>query len=215
MAQASPHDTTAVQEPPAPLTGADTRRTLLGLAGPVYFELLSGVVAGVIDTLWVARLNEAAIGAVAIATTVENVLLGVILMVNIGTTVLISGAIGRKETGGLRTVVRAVGVLWLAIAPAVAIGGFLAREDIAGLFTSHGGEAFRLTVQFFAISFPGIAVFFAQNVIDGIYKGTGDTRTPMRMAILANALILVLDPLLIYGLAGLPGWGSRALHWPW
>jgi Na+-driven multidrug efflux pump len=88
----------------------------------------------------------------------------------------------------------------------IAIGGFLAREQVAGLFTS-GGDIFRLTVEFFAISFPGMAVFFAQNVIDGIFKGTGDTRTPMRMAILANALILVLDPLLIYGLAGLPRMG--------
>lgn len=205
MATASINNAT-VPATSAPLDAADTRRKLLRLAAPVYFELVSGVVAGVIDTLWVGRLGEAAIGAVAIATTVENVLLGVILMVNIGTTVLISSSIGRNETSGLRTVMRAVGVLWMVITPVIAIGGFLAREQVAGLFTS-GGDIFRLTVEFFAISFPGMAVFFAQNVIDGIFKGTGDTRTPMRMAILANALILVLDPLLIYGLAGLPRMG--------
>jgi putative MATE family efflux protein len=54
---------------------------------------------------------------------------------------------------------------------------------------------------------PGIVVFFAQNVVDGVFKGLGDTRTPMRMALLANVTLLVLDPLLIYGLLGLPRLG--------
>ncbi len=61
----------------------------------------------------------------------------------------------------------------------------------------------------FTISFPAIAVFYAQNVVDGIFKGTGDTRTPMRMAVLANAAILALDPLLIYGVGPLPELGVR------
>jgi len=59
-------------------------------------------------------------------------------------------------------------------------------------------------VSYFAISLPGIAVFFVQNLVDGILKGAGDTRTPMRLALLANALILVCDPFLIhrYGVRG-------------
>ena len=186
-----------------------TRTALLGLAVPVYLELLSGVVAGILDVLWVARTGEVAVGAVAVAVTVENVLLGVILMVNIGTTVAVSAATGRGDTATVRAAARAAAVLWLALAPAVALGGYLARDQVAGLFSTPGGEIHHLTVQFFAISFPGIAVFFAQNAVDGVFKGTGDTRTPMRTALLANALILVLDPLLIHGLAGLPRMGVQ------
>ncbi|NEB75965.1 MATE family efflux transporter, partial [Streptomyces sp. SID14478] len=42
------------------------------------------------------------------------------------------------------------------------------------------------------------------QLVDGILKGAGDTRTPLRLALLANGLILVLDPLLIsaYGVVG-------------
>lgn len=192
------------------LTPATTRRALLGLGVPVYFELLSGVVAGVVDTLWVARLGEAAVGAVAVASTLENVLLGVILMANIGTTVLIADALGGRRRAELPVAIRAAGTLWLAITPVVALGGFLFRDQVAQLLVGSGsGEVHRLAAEFFAISFPGIAVFFAQNVVDGIFKGTGDTRTPMRMAILANACILVLDPLLIYGVGVLPKMGVQ------
>ncbi|GAA2608262.1 MATE family efflux transporter [Paractinoplanes durhamensis] len=187
----------------------ESRRALLGLTVPVYCELLSGVVAGIIDTAWVARLGEAAVGAVAVASTLENVLLGVILMVNIGTTVLIADALGGGRRGELAVAVRAAASLWLVITPIVAAGGFLLRDEVAGLLVGGDGEVHRLAVAFFAISLPGVAVFYAQNVIDGIFKGTGDTRTPMRMAILANGCILVLDPLLIYGIGPLPELGVR------
>lgn len=188
---------------------AATRRTLLTLGVPVYVELLSGVVAGVIDTVWVARLGGAAVGAVAVATTLENVLLGVILMANVGGTVLIADALGRGRRADVAAVVRAVGVLWLVVAPVVGVGGFLLREPVARLLAGGEGEVFRLAVEFFAVAFPGTAVFFAQNVVDGIFKGTGDTRTPMRTAVLANVLILVLDPLLIYGVGPLPRMGVQ------
>lgn len=193
----------------AALTPAATRWSLLGLGVPVYLELLSGVVAGIIDTVWVSRLGEAAVGAVAIATSLENVLLGIILMANIGATVLIADAVGGERRAEIPVIMRAVRVLWLVITPIVAIGGFLFREPIARLLVGDESEVLRLTVEFFVISFPGIAAFFAQNVVDGIFKGTGDTRTPMRMAILANVCILVLDPLLIYGIGPLPHMGVQ------
>lgn len=82
-------------------------------------------------------------------------------------------------------------------------GGLLLREPLARLVLG-GGAALPLAVAYFAISLPGIAVFFAQNLVDGILKGAGDTRTPMRLALLANGLILVCDPFLIhwYGVRG-------------
>lgn len=191
-----------------PLPPASARRSLLRLGVPVYFELLSGVIAGIVDTLWVSRLGGAEVGAVAVAGTLENVLLGVVLMANVGATVLIADALGAERRGDLRVIVRAAGLVWLGLTPVVALGGYLAREDVARLLVGDG-EVLRLTVAFFTVSFPGMAVFYAQNVIDGLFKGTGDTRTPMRMAIVANCCILVLDPLLIYGLAGLPRMGVQ------
>ncbi|WP_063769997.1 MATE family efflux transporter [Streptacidiphilus melanogenes] len=186
----------------------DTSRTpststaLLALAGPVYVELLSGVVAGIVDTFWVARLGRTAIGAVAVATTVENVLLGVVLAIGVGTTVLLAA-----ERGALRATARAAWLLWLAVTPLVALGGWAVREPLAAVLTGGEGAQSGAAAAFLAVSMPGVAVYFAQNVVDGIFKGLGDTRTPMRMALLANATLLVLDPVLIYGLCGAPRLG--------
>ncbi|MEU5216178.1 MATE family efflux transporter [Streptomyces sp. NPDC020807] len=185
--------------------GRQHRRVLVRLAGPVYLELLAGVAAGIINMLWVARLGGDAVAAVALAGNVENLLLGVVLMAASGTTVLVARARGADDPGAVRAAVRGGAVLCALLVPPVALGGFLFRDPLAALLL--GGQdhpAHALATAYFAISLPGTAVFFAVTVLDGVLKGTGDTRTPMRLAFLANGLILVLDPLLIqaYGVRG-------------
>lgn len=104
---------------------------------------------------------------------------------------------------------RAAGLLRLTVTPVVAVGGLLVRAPLAHLLIGRDGEVCTLAVEFFAVSFPGIAVFYAQNVVDGVFKGTGDTRTPMRAALLATTCIVVASPLLVYGVGALPHLGVR------
>ncbi|MGW0733306.1 MATE family efflux transporter [Streptomyces sp. NPDC002851] len=180
------------------------RGRIVALARPVYFSLLASVAAGIVNTVWVARLGGPAIAAVAVATNTENLLLGVALVFGSGTTVLVAHARGAEDPGAVRSAVRGGLALCVLLAPLVAAGGFLLREPVARLVLGGGGPASTLAAHYFAISMPGMVVFFAQQLVDGILKGAGDTRTPMRLALLSNGLILVLDPLLIHAY-GVPG----------
>ncbi|MEV4221399.1 MATE family efflux transporter [Nonomuraea sp. NPDC049725] len=152
------------------------------LATPIYVELLTAVVAvGLIDLLWVSGLGEDAIATVTIATTAETLAYGIFLAVPTGVTVLVGRRDGRAP---LAPVVRTGWVLWAGLSvPITAAGLWLA-----------GGEAY------FLIAFAGWPVYFAQTVVDGVLKGRGDTRRPMRHALLCNALVVALDPLFIHGL---------------
>ncbi|MFF4196349.1 MATE family efflux transporter [Nonomuraea sp. NPDC001831] len=164
------------------------------LALPIYVELLTAVVAvGVIDLLWVSGLGEGALAAVTVGTTAEYLAYGLFLAVPTGVTVLIGRRDGHAPIG---PVIRTGWVLWAAFSVAVAVPGVLLREPLAALFTDDPG----LTAGFFLVSLAGLPVFFAQTVVDGILKGLGNTKTPMRNALICNALVVVLDPLFIYGL---------------
>ncbi|WP_199548447.1 MATE family efflux transporter [Streptomyces sp. N35] len=181
------------------------RRRLVALAYPVYFELLASVAAGIVTMIWVARLGGLAVAAVAVATNVENLLLGLALIGGSGTTVLVAHARGTGDAAARRGAVAGGWAVCAVIAPAVAVGGYLLREPIAALVLGGSpGPEVALAAAYFAISLPGSALLFAQFQLDAVLKGGGDTRTPMRLALLANGLILVLDPLLIeaYGLQG-------------
>ncbi|SDK06275.1 MATE family efflux transporter [Streptomyces indicus] len=185
--------------------GAVHRRRLVVLAYPVYFELLASVAAGIVTMIWVAGLGGAAVAAVAVATNVENLLLGLALIGGSGTTVLVAHARGAGDTAARRRAVAGGWAVCAVLAPVVAVGGFLLREPLAALVlgTAHGPEV-ALAASYFAVSLPGSALLFAQLQLDAVLKGGGDTRTPMRLALMANGLILVLDPLLIhaYGITG-------------
>ncbi len=206
--------------------GSEHRRRLVALAYPVYFELLASVAAGIVTMIWVAHLGGAAVAAVAVATNVENLLLGLALIGGSGTTVLVAHARGAHDPAARRSAVAGGWAVCAVIAPAVAVCGFLLREPVAALVLGGGhGPEVALAAQYFAISLPGSALLFAQLQLDAVLKGSGDTRTPMRLALLANGLILVLDPLFIkaYGIQGAAlamalgravalGFGLRALR---
>ncbi|MGW3101978.1 MATE family efflux transporter [Streptomyces sp. NPDC001100] len=180
------------------------RKQLISLAHPVYLSLLASVAAGIINTVWVARLGGPAVAAVAVATGTENVLLGIALVFASGTTVLVAHARGARDPAALRSAVRGGWALCALVTPAVVTAGFLLRAPLSRLLLGGAGPELPLAVAYFTISLPGIAVFYAQQLVDGILKGAGDTRTPMRLALLANGLILVCDPFLIhlYGVRG-------------
>ncbi|MDY0814696.1 MATE family efflux transporter [Kitasatospora purpeofusca] len=178
---------------------------LVALAGPVYGELLSGVVASVVGAYWVAGLGAPAVAAVTLAGTVENLLLGLVLVVASGTTVRLAHAHGAGDRAGAGRVARAAWRLCALGSLLIAVPGFLARERIAAAFLD--GEAAALAGDWFTVAFPAFALFFAQRIADELFKGVGDTRTPLRTALLGNALLLVLDPLLILGPGPFPALG--------
>ncbi|MFJ7243226.1 MATE family efflux transporter [Kitasatospora sp. NPDC098652] len=175
------------------------------LAGPVYAELLSGVIATVIGTLWVAGLGGAAVAAVTLAGTLENLLLGLVLVVSSGVSVRLARALGAGDGAEAGRITRAAWRLCALGTLALAAPGFLLRDRIAAAFLD--GEAAARAAEYLTVAFPAFALFFAQRVADELFKGSGDTRTPMRIALLSNALLLVLDPLLILGAGPLPALG--------
>ncbi|MEU1284078.1 MATE family efflux transporter [Kitasatospora sp. NPDC005856] len=180
-------------------------RRLTALAVPVYAELLSGVIASVIGALWVAGLGGAAVAAVTLAGTVENLLLGLVLVVASGTSVRLSHALGAGDHAEAARTTRAAWRLCAAVSAALAVPGFLLRDRLAGVFLD--GEAADQATGYLTVAFPAFALFVGQRVADELFKGAGDTRTPMRIALLSNALLLLLDPLLILGPGPLPALG--------
>ncbi|MFE6866252.1 MATE family efflux transporter [Kitasatospora sp. NPDC057692] len=178
---------------------------LVALAGPVYGELLSGVVATILGTFWVAGLGGPAVAAVTLAGTVENLLLGLVLVVASGTTVRLARAHGAGDLDAAGRVARAAWRLCAVGSLLLALPGFLLRERLAAVFLD--GEAAALAADWFTVAFPAFALFFGQRVADELFKGVGDTRTPMRAALLSNALLLALDPLLILGPGPFPALG--------
>jgi MATE family multidrug resistance protein len=64
-----------------------------------------------------------------------------------------------------------------------------------------------LAVAYGSVRMLGTPGRYGYQALSGWFQGRGDTRTPMVAMVLANAINIVLDPILIYGWGPVPAWG--------
>ena len=186
-------------------------RAVFELAWPVMVSMLSYTLMSVVDTLWVARLGMAPLAAVGLAAVMGffSQSFGAGLMG--GVRVLVAQATG----AGDHVVARTMG--WQALWMALPLGVLVSSVSLlpASMFYPLGasGAVAEYADQFFSIRVLGAPVVLINLAMTAWFQGRGDTRTPMKATLIGNGVNLTLDPLLIFGLWGLPalGVGGAAL----
>lgn len=190
-------------------------RAILGLAIPALGSLAIDPLISLVDTAFVGRLGPAPLGALAIDGAIFSLAFVVFNFLAYGTTPRVGHALGRgrKDEAG-RIVVQALG---LAVgAGALVTFGLLAFAEPLLRLMGAEGELWAPALSYLRIrALAGPAVLLA-TAAHGAFRGYQDTRTPLWVALLVNAINLVLDPLLIFGLGmGIAGaaWATVIAQW--
>lgn len=152
---------------------------------------------GMADLFITGLFNGAApITAVSIGSQLMHMLTVIIVGLAMGTTVSISRAVGG---GNQKEASFCIGNSVLLFALFSLIGTvllFLAIDPILSLLKTPA-KAFEDTKAYLLICFAGIPFIVAYNVLAGIFRGLGDTRTPMYFVTLAGFINLLLDYIFI------------------
>ena len=164
---------------------------------------------GLADLFIVGRFNGAdSISAVSVGSQIMHMLTVIIIGLSTGTTVTVAHAVGAEDEAGVK---RAVGNTIRLFA------GFAACATVLLLFCaslilkalSTPQEAFPQARQYILICFAGLPFIVAYNVIAGIFRGIGDTRSPLLFVTAAGIINIALDYLLV-GPLGLKAAGAAA-----
>lgn len=140
--------------------------------------------------------GAASISGVSIGSQLMHMLTVIIVGLAMGTTVTLSRAVGAKDQ---KTVRRCIGntitlfILFAAVLTFLLI--VLIHPIIAALSTP--AEAVGETRNYMLICFIGIPFITAYNVIASIFRGLGDTTTPMIFVAIAGVINIGLDYLMI------------------
>lgn len=181
-------------------------RDLLTLAWPAITENLLQSAVGFADAFFVSRLGLEAVAAVGVSNALLQVFFAVFLAVATASSAFSARSSGAGNQDSLRQAT--VQALWLALL--VGLGcGLLALVFAGPLLTVMGaapevraaGESYFRIV---AVPSAVIAVMFAAGAV---FRGAGDTRAALRAGLWMNAVHVVLDPLLIFGV----GFGGLGL----
>lgn len=169
---------------------------LVLFAFPVLLALFLQAMYGAIDLLIVGKFASSVdVSAVSTGSQIMTTLTNLISSFAMGTTILLGQQIGsgQKEEGG-RTIGTAV-LLFGAIALVMSIIIVIFAPQISEIMNTPE-EAFSKTVSYIRICGAGMLVIVAYNLIGCIFRGLGDSKTPLITVAIACVCNIVGDLLL-------------------
>lgn len=168
---------------------------LLKFSLPVLFAMLLQAMYGAADLLIVGQFGAAAdVSAVSTGSQIMQTITSVITGLSMGTTILLGQKIGQKkpeEAGnviGAGVCIFAVLALFLTAAMTLFAGPFCAAMQAPA-------EAFDKTVDYVRICSAGAVFIVAYNVLGSIFRGMGDSKTPL-LAVFIACICNILGDLL-------------------
>ena len=196
----------AVRGTNAEYTKIPMRRAVFLLAVPMVLELVLESTFAVVDIFFVGKLGSSAVATVGLTETMLFVLYAICM----GLAMAVTAVVARRVGEGKReeAAITAVQAIWLAVLASVpfSIVGIVFAQDILRLM---GADEWILThgYPYMQWALGGNAVIMLLFTINAIFRGAGDAAAAMRVLWFANALNIVLDPLLIFGFGPIPAFG--------
>ena len=169
---------------------------LLLFAVPVLLALFLQAMYGAVDLLIVGKFASSAdVSAVSTGSQIMTTLTNLVSSFAMGTTILLGQQIGsgKKEEGG-RTVGTAI-LLFAGIAVIMSVILVVFAPQVSSLMNAPE-EAFQKTVDYIRICGGGMLVIVAYNLIGCIFRGLGDSRTPLITVAIACVFNVAGDLLL-------------------
>jgi putative MATE family efflux protein len=181
-------------------------RALGLLAIPMMLEMAMEAVFALVDIAFVSSLGTNAVAAVGLTEALVTVLYALAIGLGMGVTAMVSRRIGAKDPeDGARVIGQA---LWIGAALSVVIGvcGVIYAADLLRMM----GASDAVIAEgrgFTAILLGGSASILYLFLLTAAFRGAGDAPVALRSLTLANAINIVLDPCLIFGLGPFPELG--------
>ena len=178
-------------------------KLLLSISVPMMISMLVQALYNIVDSMFVAQLNENALTAVSLAFPVQNLMIAVGTGTGVGVNALVSRSLGEKNTEHANKAANN-GVY-------LSLFSFLAFALLTGFFgkiffqvqtkdaqiISYGADYVRI------VGIMSFGIFF-QFIFERLLQSTGKTLYTMVTQSLGAIINIILDPIMIFGLFGFP-----------
>ena len=194
------------------LTQLPLPRAIFRLAWPAMTSMMLINLFNIVDAYWVGKLGTDALGGMTASAFLFWCIQGAGLMVGTGVNALVARRVGQGDVAGAAAagghgLLLAAGLAVLVMAVTLP----LQRSIFGAMALSQ--PVLEAAVAYMTPVLWGFPVIICWYAVEAIYRGSGDTRTPMRVLSLALVFNVLLDPLLIFGLGPLPGLGLAGAAW--
>ena len=178
-------------------------KLLISMSLPMMISMLVQALYNIVDSMFVAQLNEDALTAVSLAFPIQTLMIAIASGTGVGINALLSRNLGEKNYEAADSAAK--NGLFLGIASCIifaVIGGlgshfFFAAQTDNQTIVTYG-------TQYLTIITVCSAGIFLQITLERLMQSTGKTIYNMITQGTGAIINIILDPILIFGLFGLP-----------
>lgn len=142
--------------------------------------------------------------AVSNGAQIMHFLTCVIVGLAMGTTVKIAHTVGAKDKARTSRIIGNTATMFLFISVLLSLVCLFLTQDIVSIIDTPP-EAWQESVEYMTVCFVGIPFIMAFNIIASIFRGLGDSKSPMYFVTVACVANILLDFFFI----GYMGWGAK------
>ena len=184
----------------AQFTEGSILKKLVAFMMPVLAALILQAAYGAVDLLVVGRFGTTAgLSAVSTGSQVLNLVTFVVTQSAMGVTILIARYIGEKRDGEIGSVIGGSVIVYTLIAIILFFVMVIFARPIA-ILVQAPAEALTLTSSYIGICGAGIVFIVAYNLLSSIFRGLGDSKSPLLFVLVACIVNIFGDLIFVAGL---------------
>ena len=181
-------------------------KLLISMSLPMILSMLVQALYNIVDSMFVAQLNEEALTAVSLAFPIQNLMIAVAAGTGVGINALLSRSLGEKKFEQANTIAR--NGIFLAILSSLvfAVLGLIGSRFFFEVQTSDQ-VIIDYGVEYMSVITIASIGIFLQIAFERLLQSTGKTIFNMITQGLGAIINIILDPIMIFGLFGFPAMG--------
>lgn len=175
------------------LTKGNVLKTLIYFSLPFLLSYFMQTLYGMADLYIIGQFNStASTTAVSIGSQIMHMITVIIVGLAMGTTVLIGQTVGARKSEDISTIIGNTIIVFMGFAVTLMIIVLLCINPIVSIMSTPT-EAIAGTKLYLTICFIGIPFITAYNLISSIFRGLGDSKSPMYFIAIACVANIVFD----------------------
>ena len=184
----------------ADFTQGSILKKLLWFMVPILGALILQAAYGAVDLLVVGRFGSTSgLSAVSTGSQVLNLVTFVVTQLAMGITVLIARYLGEKKPDKIAPLLGGAAIVFAMISVGLCVLLVCFTRPISVLMQAPE-ESLDLTVSYVRICGCGIFFIVAYNLLSAIFRGLGDSKSPLLFVLVACVVNIVGDLVLVAGL---------------
>ena len=181
-------------------------KLLVTMSLPMVISMIVQALYHIVDSIFVSRLSEDALTAVSMAFPMQNLMISVAVGTGVGINAMLSRALGEKKfEAANKTAENGIFIEVLGYVLFLLIGIFVTKPFF--LAQAGAGDIANMGIEYTRICLLMSFGIFMQIGFERILQSTGRTIFTMITQSTGAIINIILDPILIFGLFGMPKMG--------